>query len=181
MILCMVAYAVMTGLASSVMRATLMLTLVCALRWSGRKVSLGQVWLLALMILLVYQPEQMFLPGFQLSFAAVGSIVMSQRLIANMDWPSWPSYVLRLIQTMLVMVCLTLGTAPLTYYHFGTVVWTAPLFNLVMVPLASCVVMGALVLFICDGLGLSVLVTYVIAPWLEKLLQVMFYLTGLSL
>lgn len=177
--LLMASYAVMTGLASSVLRATLMLVLACSMRWSGRKVNLGQVWALALMILLVYKPEQLFLPGFQLSFTAVGSIVVSQWFIRLMRWPAYPKYVIGALQTSLVMILLTLMTAPLTYLHFGTVAWIAPISNMIIVPMASFLVMGAVLLLLSDLLGLSFVVSYLIAPWLEKLLRLMFYVTDL--
>jgi competence protein ComEC len=82
-ILLLWAYAFITGLSPSVLRATVMFTFVMIARLANRNMSIYNSLAASAFLLLAYDPTLLFKAGFQLSYAAVVGIVFFQpRIVA---------------------------------------------------------------------------------------------------
>ena len=70
-------YAVFAGLGLPAQRTVLMLTVVVLLRQSGRQWAWPQIWLLAMAVVVAFDPWALLQAGFWLSFVAVGVLFAS--------------------------------------------------------------------------------------------------------
>ncbi|MEO5341013.1 MAG: DNA internalization-related competence protein ComEC/Rec2 [Magnetococcus sp. MYC-9] len=129
-----VAYAFLAGWSISTQRATLMagcLLLAVAL---GRARQLWRVLILAAMLILAWQPWQLFSPGFQLSFLSVMGLIYFMPLLQRGQ--GWKKQLLGLLLTTLVA---SLVTTPVAAHHFHRASPHALLANLLAVPWVSVV------------------------------------------
>ncbi|MBD3297592.1 MAG: DUF4131 domain-containing protein, partial [candidate division Zixibacteria bacterium] len=115
----------------------------------------------AAIIILIHSPTHLFQPGFQLSFAAVISIIAvvgSMRYWKRQPRKRWKRWLLILCAST---VAATVSTAPIIAWHFAEVpIVTLPA-NLLLVPLASVCVYLSIGLLLCDLVwsGLAALVS----------------------
>jgi competence protein ComEC len=129
-------YCFMTGCRPSVVRATIMFGLFLTAACLGRKREVYTTLALAALVILLINPLTLFNVGFQLSFAAVLSILYLYPRI----WPrlkflsSYPAGL------MSVSLAAWMGVAPLIAYHFNYFTPVAILANLVVVPLVMVIV-----------------------------------------
>lgn len=166
-------YAVLTGLSPSAVRAALMASAFLAgyaLREKPRLLnSLG----FAAILLLAWDPQALFLPGFQLSFAVLLFIaVLAPRLADRLAGPFLADPFLprslvrparrladRLSRSAAALAAVSiaswLGSAALLAWHFESVSPVGLLANLFMVPLASVVMGIAAVALAAYGLHLT--------------------------
>lgn len=126
---------------SSLVRASLMaLTLLAAPLFKRRYDTFSSMSAAAL-ILLILSPMQAFDPGFQLSFMAVVGMALLykpiERLLIRIPTA--------LAQSIAITTSATLGTLPITAYHFGTFPVLSLVSNLLLLPLVSIVVVCAFV------------------------------------
>lgn len=166
-------YGVLTGLSPSAMRAALMLSLVLlgvVLREQTRILnSLG----LAGIILLAIDPQEIFLPGFQLSFAVIGGLALAARPLG--DWVARPFLVDPFIpRTLLttsqrwrekavqglagscaVSVVAWFSSAGLLLWHFQSLTPIGLLANLFLIPVASGIISLAVTSLLCFGAHLT--------------------------
>ena len=96
----------------------------------------------AALVILTFNPSQLFTPGFQLSFAAVMSIAFFHQRILAMANRSYPVIVERplfssIISLSILTIAATIGTVPLTAYYFNRVSLVSVFANLCIVPLAG--------------------------------------------
>ena len=99
----------------------------------------------AALVILGLWPQSLFEVSFQLSFCAVFMIVLGMPVVSGWlrlpllrnEEPWWRRFLVRLAHFMLVTLLATLGTAPLTAFHFNQVSLMGLLANLVAVPLAA--------------------------------------------
>ncbi len=135
------AYALLTGFAPPVVRASLMGVLALAAALLDRDIDLYNVVAAAALIILVANPLYVSDVSFLLSFAAVFAIAALYRPIRNFLKP-----VPTLIRESLAVTCAAqLGVLPLQLYFFNRFTPTALVSNLLMVPLAGCAVALALI------------------------------------
>lgn len=132
-------YAVVAGMPVSLVRASIMCTLVCMSALAGgNPLSEGNLYLAAFLILL-FAPLSLFDVGFQMSFVSVLSIlklmpfVAPPRVIAS-------SPAGKLWAFMAVSLCAQAGVAALVAYHFHNFPTYFMLSNLVVVPMATVIV-----------------------------------------
>lgn len=149
-------YALLTGLASSVVRSALMLTVVQVGYMCRREaISLNTLAAAAVLILLI-RPRDLFSVGFQLSFAAVGAILvlvplMQPYLPYKIGRKAWLNGGWRYVRDLvLVSVAAWLGTMPITAYYFGQTSNYFLLTNLLVLTLAGPAVVGG---FLCLLMG----------------------------
>lgn len=135
----------------SVVRASLMASLVLIVTIIERKFDLNQIISTAALIILLFDPAQLFNVGFQLSFAtAWGLIFITPKIVGlfkqfqNKIWFRW--LVIPLLVSLVAQVC----SAPLIAYYFDRVPAISVLANIIIVPLVSLAVVGALGLFVVD-------------------------------
>jgi competence protein ComEC len=106
---------------------------------------------------LIWAPELVRDIGFQLSMVAVGSLVMFVRAPEG-DEGGLREWALRYAEASIVV---TLATAPLLAYHFGTVPLMSLPANMLVVPVLGVVIAGALaswvVWLVLPAVGLGLL------------------------
>lgn len=144
-------YAIVTGLSPSVTRAVIMATtLGIGYILQRRYVSMNAL-LLAALIILTFDPLQLFNVGFQLSFASVAAILLFTPLLN----PVSPRQRLLYYITSLVVVSIaaTIGSGVIATYYFHTFPFCFVIANtpvLLMLPL----IMGAgVLLIVCEAAG----------------------------
>jgi competence protein ComEC len=150
-------YAAIAGDNVATLRAELMAVLVVAAVLLDRPRDWLACLAAAAAAISVAWPGALFEISFQLSFAAMLAIILGMRRITPW-WDRWEeAHLVRLrgrhwrwvrwiVLTEAVTVCATLGTAPLTVWHFNQVSVVALIANPIVVPLlgGSCVGVGLL-------------------------------------
>lgn len=133
----------------SVLRASLMAALVVGAGMLQRRYDLNNIIALAMLIILLVQPTQLFDVGFQLSFAtAWGLIFIVPRLTSlfrryhNRAWYRWLAF--PVIISGVAQVC----SAPIIGYYFERIPIVSVAANLIIVPLASIALVGILILLL---------------------------------
>jgi competence protein ComEC len=143
-ILLLAIYVPVTGGSPAVTRAVIMFAVpqvgMLLQRPAGALNSLG----VALILILLPNPQVLWNPGFQLSAAATAGIILGsshnplkalpESLSKNKLWAKFQSFV---VEPTYVTLCASLATAPLLIYHFKTLAPLAWLGNIVIVPLIS--------------------------------------------
>ncbi len=140
-------FTLLTGASASVLRSALMFSLMIV----GRSIERGNISMNALLgsafILLLYDPMLVNDLGFQLSYAAVGSILLFDKIIKN-----WLFIQNRLASNAWSMISLTLSaqvlTTPLVILHFHRFPLLFLFANLVAVPLSSIILVAEIVLVV---------------------------------
>jgi len=157
-ILGLFAYLVITYSPPSVTRAVAMASVYIVARYIGRNTSTLNTLAIAAFIILIFKPSELFEPGFQLSFAAVLSIVVltppindaitKHELFKKRKWLG------NLLLFMVVSLAAQIGTLPFTIIYFHKISLIALFANLIVIPLLGIVV----------SLGIVALIFSVILP-----------------
>jgi len=141
-------YACITGLVPSVLRATMMFSLVIIARLLGRQANIYNALAASAFVLLLANPCLIFSVGFQLSYLAVLGIVYLQPKIYR--WLRLNHWLLdKLWLWTSLSLAAQLATTPITLYYFHQFPTYFIVANWVVVPAA----------FVMLSLGLSVLLT----------------------
>ena len=138
-ILCLWIYAFICGLPASVVRSALMFSLMSvAVIIERNNVSLNAVFASAF-IMLMYKPLYLFDVGFQLSYAAVISIMLF--------YPKLHSVLTlknKLLSVAWSMICVSvaaqIGTLPLTVYYFHQIPTYSLITNFLVIPAAFLII-----------------------------------------
>lgn len=181
-------YVFITGMLSSVLRSATMLTIYLVVSLLHRnKVSLNALAFAAIMMLL-FNPMQLWDVSFQMSFMAVLFILLLFRPIyILLPQRFLMRYTLfnKLWSMIVVSVVAQIGTAPLVLYYFGRFSCYFLLTNLVAIPLTTLILYIACLMFV---LSFSiVLQTYVakvlflLVQWLNTYLNVIASWRGASI
>ena len=150
------AFAFLVGLSTSVVRSAIMLTVYALLSLGHRdKMSLNTLAFTAILMLMV-NPRSLFDIGFQMSFMAVGSILLWMPVFRSvfsevylMDHP-----VVKWVWSLLgVSLAAQLGVAPLIAYYFGRFSTYFLLTNFIVVPAATLILYLSLVVLLIPGLA----------------------------
>lgn len=178
-------YLLLSGGAWSALRAYIMAAVVFgAILFDRQGISLRNV-AIAATIILVFRPEALLSPGFQMSFAAVVTLiaafeVIEQRFPRSKDY-SVLGHVTRFVSGLtMTSVLAGMATGPFAMFHFGRLATFGLLGNLLAVPLVTLAVMPALVLamflmpFGLDGpilvlVGYGLRLVIAIAQWTSGL------------
>lgn len=144
-------FMVITDSPPSVVRATIMSIALLLSPITGRSYNSYNALALAAFIILLINPNELFNPGFQLSFSAVLSIVIFYPPISNyIRTKKIKSKTLNYI----LLFCVTslaaqIGTLPFTLVYFEKLSLIALLTNLFVIPLIGCIVgLGIFTIFI---------------------------------
>jgi len=162
-------------------RAFVMVAVVLvAVMLDRRAISLRSV-ALAATIVLVWQPEALLGPGFQMSFAATTALVAVYGLIRDAGLPMGPRWLRPVSAVVITSVVAGLATAPLSAAHFNLWSYYGLLANLPSVPLMGAVVMPAAVLGAAlMPLGLDALPFWAMGQGLAWILGVAHWVAGLE-
>ncbi|MBQ4032716.1 MAG: ComEC/Rec2 family competence protein, partial [Paludibacteraceae bacterium] len=139
------------GLPASVVRSALMFSLISvAVIIERRNVSLNAVFTSAF-IMLMYKPLYLFDVGFQLSYAAVISILLFYPKIYSLL-----TLKSRLLNIAWSMICVSaaaqIGTLPLTVYYFHQIPTYSLLTNFLVVPAAFIIIYTSAIMLIVSPL-----------------------------
>jgi len=137
-------YALLAGMNSPVTRAVIMSSIVLIALCTDRKKSPAPLVAIAALLILIFDPLQLFTVSFQLSFAAIIGIMFLLPLLQNHILGQHPSKNARTsfnifcrytLTALLVSVVATLTTAPITISTFNRISTIGPLANLILEPL----------------------------------------------
>lgn len=113
-------FAALTGLAASAVRAALMLSFYIVAHLIRRRTDSFNITLASAFCMLVYNPFYLFDLGFELSYAAVLSILFFYRRIQA--WITLVNPIVRTIwQWFAIALAAQFGSLPLCLYYFGEV------------------------------------------------------------
>ncbi|MEJ2037516.1 MAG: ComEC/Rec2 family competence protein, partial [Desulfosarcinaceae bacterium] len=135
-------YGALAGLSPSTQRAMLMVAVCLAGWWVGRGHDWFNTLAVAAIILLVITPHALLNVSFQLSFAAVATILLGlnrnrSRISPQRNQGLGKALPARLATFARVTLLATLGTLPLIMRYFNQISLVGPLANLFAVPLAG--------------------------------------------
>jgi len=126
-----IAYAAFAGWGLPAQRTVWMLTVVVALRQSGRQWAWPHTWLLAMAVVVILDPWALLQAGFWLSFVAVGVLFASGAGTGDVPAPGLLARAGRMLREQWVI---TLALAPLTLLFFNQVSLVGLLANAVAIP-----------------------------------------------
>lgn len=201
----LLAYVWVVGHPPSAIRAYLMLFCYWLAVAFTRKPSAFSALLASAILLLIYNPQELLRPGFQLSYAVVGGILLygvplSQWLVERLplfrwlpeiSW-SWRQHLLNKIWrgTLLsfgISLAATVFSSPLVLLHFGVFTPGAILLNILMMPLATIAIISAAVAALIGLAGLTSLagwvnhLTWALIWLLDQIVQLAVLIPGIFL
>jgi competence protein ComEC len=142
-----VAYTLLAGAEVPTVRSCVAALLILAALALGRDALTLRLVAFGAMIVLLFWPEAMAGPSFQLSFAAVATIVafhelpFMQRLIARRDEPLYLKIVRNVGSLILTGLAIELILAPIALFHFHKTGIYGALANVVAIPLTTFFIM----------------------------------------
>jgi len=151
-------YAGVTGFRPPVVRASIMLGMITISMLIERKTPPIHFLVIALLLLVVFDPLVVFNPGAQLSFAAAFGITLLYNEFK--DHLSRRRMLRYLTSSLLVSSSATMATAPLLIFYFGRLPTFGIFTNLIVVPLA----------WFSVGLGLIMVIAYQLSGPLAQLI-----------
>ncbi len=179
-------YLILSGGGWSARRAFIMAAIMfAAVLVDRRALSLRNVAIAAVIILLT-TPEALFSPGFQMSFAAVTALIaayewMGARADPNRQFTAFAlakRYTIGLAVTDLIAA---LATAPYALFHFNRVALYSLPANMAAMPIMGAfVVPFAIVALVLSPLGLDAWAWRVAAWWMELILDIAGWVSGLQ-
>jgi len=140
-------YTVLTGMTPSVMRSAMMLTFVIIGQWAKRPNMIYNTLAVSAFLLLCYNPFYITEVGFQLSYLAVFGIVFLHPYIFKWIEPStkFGSQVWTITSVSLAAQAMTFPLGLLYFHQFPLLFIIS---NLVIIPMATLVIFGGLLLLI---------------------------------
>ncbi|MBN2709221.1 MAG: DNA internalization-related competence protein ComEC/Rec2 [Calditrichaceae bacterium] len=140
-LVCLWIFVALVNFKAPVIRASFMATLYYASRFTERRAHPLNIMAVAAIVILLVNPAQILMPGFQFSFTAVMGIIYGypalSRWLVRKKWSgrigSWLHRWVR--QPFLISAAAVLATAPLTWYHYGVLQTGALLINIIIIPL----------------------------------------------
>ena len=172
------AYALITGLRPSAVRAAIMGAVLLTGFLAERPPRLLNSLAFAALVILAFNPQQLFLPGFQLSFSVLASIALFADPVRQFfqhrfaidpliprqvvpRWRRWIDTAARSLSAGLgVSIAAWAGSMILIAQYFQLVTPVAVVANLFMVPLAFIILGLAAVSVMMSGIGLTFLGTF---------------------
>ena len=172
------AFALITGLSTSVVRAAMMISLYAVFSLGGRRQSPLGVLSFTAIIMLLFNSDSLYDIGFQLSFMAMLGILIFVPLFERMVSIRWlmEHRVVKWLMAMMTMsVAAQLTTAPLVAYHFGRFSTYFLLTNLLAIPIATLILYVAVATLIVPAVA-------GVLGWLAEVLNaVLGWVSGLPL
>jgi len=158
-------FSLVAGAQASVIRSAVMFSCIVLGEALSKKTSIYNTLAISALILLCYDPYWLWDVGFQLSYAAVLSIVIFMQPIYN--WFYIKNKVLDFIWKLnAISIAAQLLTTPLSIYHFHQFPNFFLLTNFVAVPLSSIVVLGEIFLCAVSFIPFVAMLTGKILSWL---------------
>jgi competence protein ComEC len=136
-----------TGVPPSVFRATVMSIVLIIALLTNRSTNLINSISIAALIILIINPNEIYNPGFQLSFAAVLAIALLLPYFNYLidKWNIQNNFFRNVILFCAVSLSAQIGTLPFTFLYFNKFSVIALLTNLFVIPGIGIIVAGAIV------------------------------------
>ncbi len=150
-VITLIFFLLITGLQAAVLRATIMALVVFAASLSNREINAWNTIAIAALAILLMDANQLFDPGFQLSFVAVMATIGLYPYFST--WLKELNLKNKFVKALLVMFFMSLaaqlGVLPFTNYYFGKISIIALISNLFVIPGISIILAnGLLTLFV---------------------------------
>jgi competence protein ComEC len=143
---CLWFYALMSGLSASVIRAAVMFSLMTIGNLVHRSNSPINTIFSSAFIMLVYDPNYLFDPGFQLSYAAVLGIGFSYSKIRNI-YRHKPKTIVSICDLINVSLCAQILTFPISIFYFNQFPSYFLLTNLIVIPVYTLLIFLIIAIF----------------------------------
>ena len=139
-----------TGVSPSVFRATVMAIVIIVAYLSNRSTNLVNSISIAALIILIINPNEIYNPGFQLSFAAVLSIALVYPFLEKIitGWNIQSRYLKYILLFMGISLSAQIGTLPFTLMYFNKFSIIALFTNLIVIPSIGFMIATAIVTLI---------------------------------
>ena len=138
-------YALLAGFSASIVRAVVMFSIIALAKVLNRQNNVYNSLALSAFVLLLIDPNYVFDIGFQLSFAAVLSIVIFQPLVRKYSYSKY--YLIRETKSLIfISLVAQIGVLPLSLYYFGQFPLLFLVANIVAIPLSSVILILGLIL-----------------------------------
>ena len=140
-------YLLLSGASVATERAYIMaFTIFAAVLLERRAITLQALAIAAILVLLL-RPEALLGPGFQMSFAATGLLIIVFNAMSQWSWMArWPIGARYVMGSVVSAAVAGLATAPIAAAHFNHLPHYGVLANVIAVPIMAFVVMpGAIV------------------------------------
>ena len=126
----------------------------------GRKSGLLQGFILAGLFILINNPQSLFEAGFQMSFLATLAIILFVSNFKIKD--NLPKYIKILIEMFLISLIAQLSLLPVFCNYFHKISLSAPLSNIILIPLSACIMGGGFILWLLAFLPFGFLVKSIV-------------------
>ena len=140
-------YALLAGLAPSILRSTIMISFVIIGNIINRKGVLLNSLAASAFILLCFNPSNLFDVGFLLSYVAVIGIVVLQKPISRLFYSKY-KIVNKMWEITSVTIAAQIATTPFSIYYFHQFPIYFWLSNLFMTPISSIVIIGGMIMLL---------------------------------
>ncbi|MCH7770363.1 MAG: DNA internalization-related competence protein ComEC/Rec2 [Bacteroidetes bacterium] len=152
----------LTGVPPSVFRATVMALVIITAFLTNRTTNIFNSLAIAALIILVINPNEIYSPGFQLSFSAVLAIGVIYPLISNAI--NKLKIESKLIRFFLLFIAVSfaaqIGTLPFTLLYFGKLSVIALLANLIVIPTIGFIISLSIITLITQAVFPSLAIYY---------------------
>lgn len=167
-------YLLLSGSNVATERAFIMVSVMLVAVLLDRKALTLRSVAIAGTILLLWQPEALLSPGFQMSFAATVALIVGFRQVNDRMPPGrYPRWVMPVLAVLLSCLIGGMATAPYAAAHFNRFADYGLLANLLTVPVMGLVVMPAgAVAALCAPFGLAALPMWVMEQGCRWILYV---------
>ena len=149
-VLGLILFVLITGMHASVVRASIMAVIIIIALLTNRSTNLINSISFAALLILIFKPNDVFTPGFQLSFSAVLSIAIIYPMLEK--WIKQKQIENNFLKYVLLFSAISLsaqiGTLPFTLHYFGKLSLIALFANLIVIPLIGFIVGNAIVTII---------------------------------
>jgi competence protein ComEC len=151
-VICLWAFAFISGLSPSVTRAVTMFSFFAFAKVLNRDTNTLNTLFLSYLVLLLFNPLWLFQVGFQLSYLAVLSILMVQPKLHKYYRPRF--YIDKMFWSILtVSIAAQIGVIPLSLYYFHQFPGLFFITNLVVLPLLGILVGGGVMIVFLAAFG----------------------------
>ena len=145
-ILSLVSYGIIAGLAPSVVRSVVMFSFVAIGMYLRRSANIFHTLLVSMLLILLFEPSFLFDVGFQLSYIALFFILWLQPLLAEI-WKPKNKIVNYFWEILTVSFAAQIGAFPLSIYYFHQFPGLFFVTNLIVIPFISLIMgLGVLVM-----------------------------------
>jgi len=142
-------YLALSGGSVSTERAYIMVAVMFVAVLLGRRALTLRAVAMAAIVVLLWQPEALIGPGFQMSFAATTALVVVFGALRRFDLSGLPGWSRPVLSVVLSSFIAGIATAPFAAAQFNQVAHFGLIANVLSVPLMGALVMPAAVLAVC--------------------------------